>query len=66
MLCKLNKAVVDIEDGTQAKVIHIAGLAENLEDIIRRYRNIRVLSEESNVEHLDGLLRVAQRYPVRN
>jgi hypothetical protein len=44
-----------------AKVVHMAGIAEYLDDLVRKYENIRVLSEESHVEHLDGLLRIAQR-----
>ena len=44
-----------------AKVVHMAGMAEYLDDIVRKYENIRVLSDESHVEYLDGLLRIAQR-----
>jgi len=44
-----------------AKVVHMAGMAEYLDDIIRKQENIRVLSDESHVEYLDGLLRIAQR-----
>lgn len=47
---------------TVAKVVHMAGIAEHLDDILQKYENIRVLSDESGVEYLDGLLRVAQRY----
>ena len=49
---------------TVAKVVHTAGMAEHLDDILRKYENIRVLSDESGVEYLDGLLRVAQRYVI--
>lgn len=45
-----------------AKVVHMAGMAEHLDDILRKYENIRVLSDESDAEYLDGLLRVAQRH----
>jgi hypothetical protein len=44
-----------------AKVVHMAGMAEDLDDIVRKYKNICVLSDESHVEYLDGLLRIAQR-----
>jgi hypothetical protein len=44
-----------------AKVVHMAGMAEHLDEILRKTEDIRVLSDESAVEHLDGLLRVAQR-----
>jgi len=46
---------------TVAKVVHMAGMAEYLDDIIRKHETIRVLSDESHVEYLDGLLRIAQR-----
>lgn len=48
---------------TVAKVIHMAGMAEHLDDILQKYENIRVLSDESGVDYLDGLLRasIAQR-----
>ena len=40
----------------------MAGAAEYLDDLIRKYENnIRVLSDESHVEYLDGLLRIAQK-----
>ena len=39
----------------------MAGAAEYLDDLVREYENIRVLSDESHVEYLDGLLRIAQR-----
>jgi hypothetical protein len=39
----------------------MAGMAEYLDDIIGKHENIRVLSDESHVEYLDGLLRIAQR-----
>lgn len=29
-----------------AKVVHMAGMAEHLDDTLRRYENIRVLSDE--------------------
>ena len=44
-----------------AKVVHTAGMAEYLDDIVRKYENIRVLSDESHVEYLDSLLRIVQR-----
>ena len=44
-----------------ARVVHMAGMAEYLDDIIRKQENIRVLSDESCVEYFDGLLRIAQR-----
>ena len=46
-----------------AKVVHMASMAEHLDDILRKYDNTRVLSVESGVEYLDGLLRarVAQK-----
>lgn len=47
-----------------AKVVHMAGMAEHLDDILRKYENIRVLSDESSVEYFDGLLRATQRYIV--
>ncbi len=47
-----------------AKVVKMAGMAEHLDDIIRRQDNIHVLSDESNAEHLDGLLRVAQKHII--
>ena len=48
---------------TVAKVIHMAGMAEHLDDILQKYENIRVLSDGSGVDYLDGLLRasIAQR-----
>jgi hypothetical protein len=36
----------------------MAGMAEYL---LRDYENIRVLSDDSHAEYLDGLLRVMQR-----
>lgn len=39
----------------------MAGMAEYLDDLVRKYENIRVLSDESHAEHLDGLLHIAQR-----
>jgi hypothetical protein len=45
-----------------ARVVHMAGMAEHLDDIIRKYEDIRVLSDDSGVEYLDGLLRGVQRY----
>ena len=44
-----------------AKVVHMAAMAEYLDDLVRKYENICVLSDESHVEYLDGLLRIAQR-----
>jgi hypothetical protein len=46
---------------TVAKVVHIAGMAQYLDDLVREHENIRVLSDESHVEYLCGLLRIAQR-----
>jgi hypothetical protein len=43
-----------------AKVVHMAGMAEHLDNILRKYEDIRVLSDESGVEYLDGLLRAMQ------
>ena len=43
-----------------AKVVHMAGMAEYLDDIITKQESICVLSDESHVEYLDGLLRIAQ------
>ena len=42
-----------------AKVVHMAGMADYLDDTVRKYENIRVLSDESHVEYIDGLLRIA-------
>ena len=39
----------------------MADAAEYFDDLIRKYENIRVLSDESHVEYLDGLLHIAQR-----
>ena len=36
-------------------------MAEYLDDLVRKYENICVLSDKSHVEYLDGLLRIAQR-----
>ena len=47
-----------------AKVVRMAGMAEHLDDILWKYVNIRVLSDDSGVEYLDGLLRATQRYIV--
>jgi hypothetical protein len=46
-----------------ANVVHMAGMAEYLDDKLRKYEDIRDLSEsdESGAEYLDGLLRIAQR-----
>jgi len=44
-----------------AKVVHMAGMAEYLDDIVRKYEDICALSDESDAEYLDGLLRIAQR-----
>jgi len=45
---------------TVAKVVHTAGIKNHLDDILEKYEDIRVLSDESDLEYLDGLLRVAQ------
>ena len=42
----------------------MAAMAEYLDDLVRKYENICVLSDESHVEYLDGLLRIAQRNVV--
>jgi hypothetical protein len=39
----------------------MAGMAEYLDDIIRKQENVRVLSDESHAEYFDGLLRIAQK-----
>jgi hypothetical protein len=44
-----------------AKVVHTAGMARHLDEILRKTEDIRVVSDESGVEYLDGLLRIAQR-----
>ena len=44
-----------------SKVVHMAGMAEYLDDLVRKYEDIHVLSDESHVEYLHGLLRIAQR-----
>jgi hypothetical protein len=44
-----------------ANVAHMAGMAEYLDDKLRKYEDIRDLSDESGAEYLDGLLRIAQR-----
>ena len=49
---------------TIARVVHMAGMAEYLDDIIRKQENITVLSDESHAEYLDGLLRIAQRSTI--
>jgi hypothetical protein len=43
-----------------ATVVHMAAMAEYLDDIIRKQENVRVLSDESHAEYFDGLLRIAQ------
>lgn len=45
---------------TVAKVVHEAGINMHLNDIVEKYQSVRVLSDESGLEYLDGLLRVAQ------
>jgi hypothetical protein len=54
---------------TVAKVVHTAGIDNHLDDILEKYEDIRVLSDESDLEYLDGLLRVAQtdynQQPIR-
>ena len=44
-----------------SKVVHMAGMAEHLDEILRKYEDIRVLSDQSSVEYLDGLLRISQK-----
>jgi hypothetical protein len=44
-----------------AEFVHMAGIAEHLDDIIRCYASIRMLSDESNAEYFDGLLRIATK-----
>lgn len=61
-----------MEDGTKlvftlpdpAKILHMAGMAEYLDGTLRDYESIRVLSDNSHVEYLHGLLRIAQRCPL--
>jgi hypothetical protein len=45
----------------QSRVVHMAGMAEYLDDIIRKQENICMLSDELHAEYLDGLLHIAQR-----
>jgi hypothetical protein len=45
---------------TVAKVVHTADMNEYLDKILRKYEDVRVLSDESGAEYLDGLLRIAQ------
>ena len=47
-----------------AKVVLVAGMAEYLDDKLRKYEDIRVPWDQSGAEYLDGLLRIAQRYIV--
>ena len=47
-----------------AKVVHMAGMAEHLDDIIRKREDICVLSDDFDLEYLDGLLRMAQKFVV--
>ena len=44
-----------------AKVIHMAGMAEHLDEIIRKQDEVRVLSDDTAVEYLDGVLRMTQK-----
>ena len=44
-----------------ARVVHMAGMAEYIDDIIREQETICVLSDDSHLEYVDGLLRIAQR-----
>ena len=44
-----------------SKVVHMAGMAEHLDEILKKYEDIRVLSDQSSVEYLDGLLRITQK-----
>ena len=45
-----------------AKIVRMAGMAKHLDDILEKYEDIRVLSDDFGVEYLDGLLRKVQRY----
>jgi hypothetical protein len=47
-----------------AKVVHMAGIAEHLDEILWKTEDIRALSDESGAEYLDGPLRLAQRLVV--
>ena len=47
-----------------AKVVHMAGMAEHLDEILWKTEGIRVLSDESSIEYLDGLLHLAQRLAI--
>jgi hypothetical protein len=49
-----------------AKVVHMAGMAEHLDEILQKTEDIQVLSDESGVEYLDGLLHLVQRLAGRN
>lgn len=42
----------------------MAGMDSHLESILEERENIRVVSDEAALEHLDGLLRVAQKFTV--
>ena len=44
-----------------ASVVHTAGVADQLNDILTKRESIRELSDGSDAEYLDGLLRVVQR-----
>ncbi|KAF8228325.1 hypothetical protein L208DRAFT_1292181 [Tricholoma matsutake] len=44
-----------------SKVVHMVGMAEHLDEILRKYEDIRVLSDQSSVEYLDGLLCTTQK-----
>ena len=45
---------------TVAKVVHAAGINMHLKDIVKKYDSICQLEDESGLEYLDGMLRVAQ------
>ena len=44
----------------------MAGMDRHLESILEERENIRIVSDEAALEHLDGLLRVTQKCPRLN
>ena len=72
-LTSANEAIYPLPDprylafhAAVAKIVHMAGMAEHLENILRDRENIRVLSDDSGVEYFEGLLRIAQQSIVVN
>ena len=47
-----------------AKVVHASGIAEALDKMLEERENIRVLSDDSAVDHSVGQLRMTQKYIV--